>query len=219
MNVTFRPIVLWPGQLTRDSQRRSTPFYARIDETWRLLEREVDHVGGAELVVQLALDEGQIRLDGKPRAGADPGHPGVIVSFESRYGPLQYATDVFTHWHANLRAIALGLEALRKVDRYGISKRGEQYTGWKALPAGAAPATNGALSLEQAARVIAINADGAVGRTEAEIAEVARYVLTDRNIREVAYRQAAKRLHPDAGGSADDFVRLQDAKRLLEEVR
>lgn len=216
MNVTFRPIVLWPGQLTRDSQRRSTPFSARIDETWRLLEKEVEQVGGAELVVQLALDEGQIRLDGKPRAGAWPTHPGVIVSFESRYGPLQYATDVFTHWHANLRAIALGLEALRRVDRYGISKRGEQYTGWKALPGAG---TNGSLTLEQAARFVAVNADGASGRTEAEIADAARYVLTDPNLRGVAYRQAAKRLHPDTGGDATEFARLQDAKRLLEEAR
>jgi hypothetical protein len=35
---------------------------------------------------------------------------------------------------ANVRAIALALEALRKVDRYGVTKRGEQYAGWKALP-------------------------------------------------------------------------------------
>jgi hypothetical protein len=34
----------------------------------------------------------------------------------------------------NARAIALGLEALRKVDRYRITKRGERYTGWSALP-------------------------------------------------------------------------------------
>jgi hypothetical protein len=39
-------------------------------------------------------------------------------------------------WQHNVRAIALGLEALRKVDRYGITRRGEQYAGWKALPAG-----------------------------------------------------------------------------------
>lgn len=45
-------------------------------------------------------------------------------------------TDAFPHWQDNVRAIALGLEALRKVDRYGIGKRGEQYVGWRALPAG-----------------------------------------------------------------------------------
>jgi hypothetical protein len=58
------------------------------------------------------------------------------VSFESRHGPLEYATDVFDDWQDNVRAIALGLEALRRVDRYGIAKRGEQYRGWKQLEAG-----------------------------------------------------------------------------------
>ena len=33
------------------------------------------------------------------------------------------------------------------------------------------------------------------------------------------YRHAAKRLHPDAGGSTADFQRLQEAKRLLDGVR
>lgn len=209
MNVVFRPIAVWPGQLTPDRQRRDTPFYARIDETWRLLEKEVEQVrafGGGELVVQLALDESQIRLDGRPRAGAQPTHPGVIVSFESRYGPLQYATDVFTHWHANLRAIALGLEALRKVDRYGISKRGEQYTGWRALPAG-----NGHhpfRSIEEAASFIA----GHAGCSASAV------LGADPNILQIAYRRAARELHPDTGGDTALFARLQEAKRLLEEA-
>lgn len=207
MNVMFRPIIMWPGQLTPYRQRRDTPFYARIDETWRLLEKEAGHVGGRELVVQLALDEGQLRLDGRPRAGAQPDHPGIIVSFDSRYGPLQYSTDAFTHWHANLRAVALGLEALRKVDRYGISKRGEQYTGWKALPAGA----NGhqPMSLEDAARFIA----GYSGDSASGILNAGGDLL------QIAYRKAARQLHPDAGGNAAAFARLQEAKRLLEEIQ
>lgn len=207
MNVTFRPLLVWPGQLTPDRQRRDTPFYAKIEVTWRLLEHEVELVGGRELVVQLALDENQIRLDGRPRAGAQPTHPGVIVSFESRYGPLQYATDTFTHWHANLRAIALGLEALRKVDRYGICKRGEQYTGWRALPGG----SNGhqPMTLEKAALFIATYS----GDTAAAL------LGADTNLLQVAYRKAARRLHPDAGGDAALFARLQEAKRLLEEAQ
>lgn len=38
-------------------------------------------------------------------------------------------------WQANIRAIAKTLEHLRDLDRWGVTKRGEQYTGWKALPA------------------------------------------------------------------------------------
>jgi hypothetical protein len=33
------------------------------------------------------------------------------MSFESKYGPLTYATDAFLFWKDNVRAIALGLTA------------------------------------------------------------------------------------------------------------
>lgn len=45
---------------------------------------------------------------------------------------LVYATDTCVYWQHNVRSIALGLEALRAVDRYGISKRGQQYAGFRA---------------------------------------------------------------------------------------
>jgi hypothetical protein len=43
---------------------------------------------------------------------------------------LVYATDVCESWQHNVRSIALGLEALRAVDRYGITRRGQQYAGF-----------------------------------------------------------------------------------------
>lgn len=78
----------------------------------------------------------EIRLDGRPRANARPRTPAVRISFESRHGSLTYATDRFDDWRDNLRAIALSLEALRAVDRYGVNKGGEQYLGFMALGAG-----------------------------------------------------------------------------------
>lgn len=136
MNVRFRPIDTGPGPQT--SQRRYSQFTATESATWELLKRELAKLGARDIVIQVALREDQIRLDGWPRSGVTPTHPGVIVAFDSRYGPLKYATDTFVRYPENLRAIALGLESLRRVDRYGITKRGEQYTGWRALEAGAA---------------------------------------------------------------------------------
>jgi hypothetical protein len=43
---------------------------------------------------------------------------------------LDLPVIVYT-WQDNLRAVALGLEALRRVERYGIAQRGEQYAGWR----------------------------------------------------------------------------------------
>lgn len=51
------------------------------------------------------------------------------------HGRLAYATDMFDSWQDNVRAIALSLEALRAVERWGVSK-GRQYTGFALLTAG-----------------------------------------------------------------------------------
>jgi hypothetical protein len=109
-----------------------------------LLERELHALGAQAVVLQVAMDETDFRIDGLPRATARAKHPGVILSFDtSGYpdgsalaGRLEFATDIFSTWQENLRAIALGLEALRRVDRYGITRGDAQYAGFKALPRG-----------------------------------------------------------------------------------
>jgi len=133
-----RPIGVWPHPPTK--RRARSPFSATWSATLALLAREVRQLGArGPVALQIAVGEEDIRLDGQIRAAARPSHPGVIVSFESRHGSLVYATDVFDRWQDNVRAIALGLEALRRVDRYGIARSGEQYAGWKQLAAGDSP--------------------------------------------------------------------------------
>jgi hypothetical protein len=132
--ITFRPIERWPER-ENPAPRRSL-FGSSESATWSLLKRELAYLDAEDVVVQAYLREDQIKLDGWPRSGSRPSRPGVIVAFNSKFGPLQYATDTFDRFIDNVRGIALGLEALRAVDRYGVTKRGEQYTGWKALPAG-----------------------------------------------------------------------------------
>lgn len=136
MNVTFRPLPVWPYPATRDRRSRWT-FKAPWSSTLDLLYREVEKLGGRNVVLGAGFRERDLRLDGMPRAGArEPMHPGVEISFDSRHGRLVYATDVCVRWEHNVRSIALGLEALRAVDRYGITRRGEQYAGWKQLAPG-----------------------------------------------------------------------------------
>ena len=71
----------------------------------------------------------------------------MIVNLDTRHGPMRYPSGRFyaqwsgdmPGWQANVRAVALTLESLRAVDRYGVSQHGEQYRGWQALPAGDGP--------------------------------------------------------------------------------
>lgn len=139
MRATFRPLSLFPPEF--HSPRQASQFKSGYSATMELLDLELHSLGARDFVIELAVTEAdiRIRLDGMPRASARPSHPGVVVSFDSKHGPLRYGTDAFPHWEDNLRAIALGLEALRKVERYGIGKRGEQYQGWLALSAGSDP--------------------------------------------------------------------------------
>lgn len=134
MRVIFRPLERWDRKV--DAARPHSPFRAPYQDTIDLLEREVRMLGARQVVVELAVVESDLRRDGQPYASARPRHPGVTVAFDSQHGSLKYTADKFATWMENLRAIALGLEALRKVDRYGMTSRGEQYAGWKALPPG-----------------------------------------------------------------------------------
>lgn len=218
--VRYRPIESWPGALT--AEREVSRFTARIGDTLRVLDREMDALGATEAVVQLALPERSFRADGDLRSDArQPDHPGVILSFEApTLGPLRYWTDRFSAarvyengrwrdvpgWHDNLRAIALGLEALRRVERYGIAERGEQYAGWKQLGAGVPLGPPAPMTVDEAARVIAVGA----GLNLADADDIA-----DTDVLAYFYRRASKRHHPDTGGDPDLFRRITEARNLL----
>lgn len=196
LSYQFRPLD-WSGPSTPGGGRVVARFKATYPATLELLFREVAQLGGKHLVIQADLRERDIRTDGLPRANARYGeHPGVVITFDSAFGPLRYASDTFTDWQDNLRAVALALEALRAVDRYGVSKRGEQYTGWKALPAGG--------------QVTFPSADAALRwMAEQDDADaLPEYAGT-------IYRNLARRFHPDAGGDPDDWDRLDAARTLL----
>lgn len=175
------------------------PFTASWPDTERLLLREVKHLAGRDLVIEADVGESDITLDGRRiRASARPDTPAIRVAFESKYGPLTYATDRFWHWIDNIRAIALGLEALRKVDRYGITKRGEQYAGWKQLPSGSQTMTT------DAARTLLATVSGCdVG-------------LPGGHAEDRAFRRARAAAHPDRhNGDRTLWDRVEQAARTL----
>lgn len=138
MRATFRPLPAWPYE---SKPTRPDLFQATYSQTLQLLEREIAHLKGSELVIGVITDESQIRIDGQMRADARVYGPGVEVSFEIPGGKrLTFHTDVHKgysdSWKSNLRAIALGLESLRAVDRYGITSTAEQYAGFAQITAG-----------------------------------------------------------------------------------
>ena len=139
-----RAITLWPGPKT--SPRIGHPFHSTSENGYRsskvdwigtlaILKRELNALGAKKVVLELAVRPSQIRRDGWVRGDASIEDPGVILSFDSDIGPMRYPVDRYTSWQGNVRALALALEALRKVNRYGVAGRAEQYRGWLAIPA------------------------------------------------------------------------------------
>lgn len=198
MNV--RPLPVWPRPDTYPRRSRNV-FRVTWSQTVDLLERELDLLGAENVVIQAGFTEDEIRLDGYPRAGANPRHPGIILSFESIHGPMQYLTDAHEFWQHNVRAIALGLEALRAVDRYGITTRAEQYQGWKMLTAG-----SGLTSRDQALKTLRDLGDGEF---------LFGSDLSNESTLRRLYLHALKKAHPDGGGSPDLFAAVLDAGRIL----
>lgn len=215
IDARFRPLdpTSWPQALTRG--RRSPQFRSPLSATLDLLGTELEAIKAKDIVIETAHKARDIRNDGWPRADARvPDFPGVILSFDSTHGPLRYLTDTFEAgsyyvsgkgsvriqgWEANLRAIALSLEALRAVDRYGVSKRGEQYRGWGALPSGMPMGP--AMTIDAALRLF--------GWEDPLKPPRHKYEVNGR------FRDLSKKAHPDHGGDPDEFRRLVEARDLL----
>lgn len=200
-NMTVRPIQQWPGELT--SSRRRSSFKASWSDTMELLRRELRAINAKDVVLQIAMVEKDFRNDGYPRAQAKAEHPGVILSLGSDVGPLSWPCDTFDSWQDNIRGIALSMEALRKVDRYGVTKRGEQYTGWQQLPAAASPPQ----TVDDAIALLGKYAD--------QYAPGASSLRSPRNL----YRLAKAQTHPDAGGERDDWDKVEVAADVLRAAK
>lgn len=207
MDVRFRPYT-WVGERTPPSKKRRAPYSTSWSGTLQKLEGELRKLRASEIIIEAGFSEDDIRLDGWPRANAKPPpYPGVKVSFnQPGIGRVEYPCDSCQHWQDNIHSIALGLEALRAVERYGITGRMQQYTGFRALGAGG----NGKMTKHQAAEFIAKAAD-VVPVTDAVLLRI----QNEANAAAQLYRAAAKRLHPDQGGSAELFHKLEEARRVL----
>jgi hypothetical protein len=193
------PIREWPGAMTRTRIR--APFSANLASTMEILNRETRALQGKNVRIQIAVPASKFRLDGMPYADAKAEHPGLILTLDSKHGPLSYPCETFLTWQDNLRAIALALEALRKVDRYRVTKNGEQYRGFLAI--------EGATAMPAAFTSAA----------DAELFIMS--LLGDADLDGMGPRavmRAAKRAaHPDTGGTTELFQRVTLAEQYLDQ--
>lgn len=196
-NLTVTPITTWPGDRTPSDARKWSQFRASLSDTLELLNRELYYLRAKDVRLEVAIpdDPAYWRQDGRPRAHAKADHPGVVLRFQTQVfglGEVAYSTDRFTDWRDNLRGIAKTLEAARMMERYGTTSRGQQYRGFKELPA-----PQSSMNASEAAAFL--HEHGGSGGTTLD-----------------KYRRAAKVLHPDhEGGSPELMAKLNEAKEVL----
>lgn len=202
--ITYRPLSsrTW---LRPPGQRSNSRFRAAWPATQELLDTELRHLGGKNVVLGLDVPEQSIRVDGRGLlAHTVLATPGVEIAFDSTHGPLVYRCDEFgagvrvthLHWQDNVRAIALTLQALRAVDRYGSSHSGEQYAGYRQIAADPEKLTSAA-ALE-----IVLAAAGAT---------ITDYGPELNSHLPSIWAKARRNTHPDRGGPRAEWDKVERA--------
>lgn len=148
------------------------------------LTKELNLLRARDLVIET---DNRISLSGDPYSRSQKSDKGVVVRFTLPTGKqIVMCCDAWDQQAHNLRAIAYTIEAKRATERWGCATQEEEYAGYAALPASVAVATVRPLH-----EVLGISSSA------------------DSGLYRVAFREWAKKNHPDVGGDSDTFVRVK----------
>lgn len=181
----------WPLGYKRTNDRKNSFFKQSMDASQRSLEHEVRLLEGSNLVVSTNLP---VRNDGGIYAAYMDkliDDPGVAVFFRYKGKSITMCCDQYRRVWENIYALAKGIEALRGMDRWGVSEFLERaFTGFTALP----PAQSASSA-----------------KTWNQILEIPEG--SSASVIKEAYRQLVKMFHPDntITGSAEKFIQVQSA--------
>lgn len=153
-----------------------------ISEALGRLQAELDRLGASQPVLSSNL---VLRLDLLPRSGQrDPIDPGAAVYFRLSRKPRCLACDRWDSVADNIAAIAAHISAIRAVDRYGVGTLDQAFAGYAQLPP----------SAEEWWIVLGVPRES----TDDEIDQ--------------AYRDLARKHHPDVGGDPTQMARINQAR-------
>lgn len=180
----------WPDNYKRTHPsriRRNWPFWrGTLDKHRRGLVEEVRKLGGSDLIISTNMP---LRKDGQIHAGAgEPVDAGVAVYFTWNNKPMCFACDQFETVRENVRSIALTIESIRAIERYGASDMMERaFRGFTALPEKAGEYWRDVLEIPTEAKV-----------TTEQV--------------EKQFRFFALVKHPDKGGTIEEWQQLVNAR-------
>lgn len=187
----------WPRTVPGRRQRAAFATKATVDRrvtttmATQRLETQLDAMGaeGPTLSTNVSLN-----LRGVPRSESEPADPGAAVYFRFKGRATVFACDRFDRVADNIAALAAHVDALRRVERYGVGTIEQALAGYKALPA------------DSAANWRAVFGFQAGDRPQ-------RAALDSR------FRELARDKHPDRGGTDEGMAHLNRARDFaLEEL-
>lgn len=185
-----------PPQKRQDSKYRfrrtgrwsksQSPFWS-FAEARDALMNELERLGSRQLVLSTNYE---LRLDGLPRAsGRTPDDTGIAVYFTLNGKQMVMACDMHLRAEENMRSIALAAEAMRQLERHGGGIMMERaFEGFQALPA------PGEARKRHWREVLDLDGQPTADRIQAQ------------------FRSLSRERHPDAGGTAEAFHELQQAR-------
>lgn len=161
-----------------------------MDEAVRGLSDELRLLRASKEVLSSNV---KLRLDGQPYSNqGQPLDPGAAVYFELKGKAVSLACDKWLRVECNIWAMVKHIEALRGQQRWGVGTIDQAFRGYTALPA-----------IGQAGGIKWWETLGVSINASAD------------QVKE-AYRLLIKKHHPDAGGEAELFHRIQEAWHLFE---
>lgn len=179
-----------PGHQRQRARFQSGGAALTVHKAITRLSGEVARLGARDEILSTNM---QTRLDGLPYSGqSEPTDPGVAVYFTLKGQARCLACDAWTRTADNIAAIAQHIDALRRIDRYGVGTLDQAFAGYAPRLQAAPSEWNIVLGVSRSASRAGI---------------------------EEAFTRLAKTAHPDSGGSHDAMARLTEAKTAaLREV-
>lgn len=179
----------WPLGVTRTKTPTRSAFQPRTyASAVREVRDELAKLGARTVVVSTNLAGDSVR-NGDHGAAVYWTAPTGKAGAPSLWEPHVITCDRYTRLESNLHAIALSLEALRGLDRWGAVRREQAFAGFRALPAGDA----GPPPVRTWRDVLGVPTDGWVAAAP-PIAVIA--------FARERHRELIRQHHPDRGGDA-----------------
>lgn len=115
-----------------DGAYRAKSMAVSVAVARQRLVYQVDALGAKLPVLSTNLE---LRLDGQPRSDRrDPNDPGAACYFQLRERPIVLACDRWNTVAGNIAAIAAHIDAIRRMNRYGVGTVEKMFEGFAALP-------------------------------------------------------------------------------------